>query len=119
RFRTQPLRHSGCISYLCLPSLTGALNPGRFGPEPHEGTKMRLFKRWLFAAVLAAGAATAIAAQPPYPVPQPIPAPVPRPSAFDGRWFFRGDPNKPCYVQTVSGPSGPALLFTNENGSQA
>jgi hypothetical protein len=80
---------------------------------------MRLFKRWLFAIVLAAGAASALAAQPPFPIPQPIPAPVPRPSPVDGRWFFRGDPSKPCYIQTVSTPSGPQLLLTNENGTQA
>jgi hypothetical protein len=42
-----------------------------------------------------------------------IPAPV------DGVWYFRGDPSKPCSVQTVAGPSGTYLVFTNENGTPA
>jgi hypothetical protein len=44
---------------------------------------------------------------------------MPRPSPVDGAWFFRGDPHKPCYVQTVAGPRGPYLVFTNENGTEA
>jgi hypothetical protein len=40
-------------------------------------------------------------------------------SPVDGPWFFRGDPWQPCYVQTVPGPQGPILLFTNEKGTRA
>lgn len=73
---------------------------------------MRVFRQCLFATLLAAGA-TPVAAQPPFP------APLPRPSPVDGTWYFRGDPSKPCFVQTVAGPRGPYLVFTNENGTSA
>ena len=78
---------------------------------------MKRISKWLLAAILTAGAASAATAQPPFPFPRPVP--VPRLSPVEGQWYFRGDPNKPCYVQTVNGPQGPALLFTNENGTQA
>ena len=80
---------------------------------------MKRFSKWLFAALLTAGTASAVAAQPPFPPPIPAPAPAPRPAPVDGQWFFRGDPSKPCYVQTVRGPRGPILVFTNENGTEA
>ena len=76
---------------------------------------MTRFRRWLLAALLAVGTATAIAAQPPFPTPMP----APRPSPVDGTWYFRGDPSQPCYVQTVAGPRGPYLVFTNEKGNDA
>ena len=77
---------------------------------------MRCFQKWLFAALLAVGTTSAAGAQPPFP---PAPVPVPRPSPVDGVWYFRGDQSKPCYVQTVAGPRGPYLVFTNENGTDA
>lgn len=76
---------------------------------------MRRFNKWFFAALLTAGTASLALAQPPFPPP----APVPGASPIDGVWYFRGDPQKPCYVQTVRGPRGPALVFTNENGTEA
>jgi hypothetical protein len=42
-----------------------------------------------------------------------------RPSAVDGMWFFRGNPMQPCFIQTVPGPNGPMLMFTNEKGTSA
>ena len=45
--------------------------------------------------------------------------PAPQQSSVDGVWYFRGDPTKPCSVQTVAAPSGPYLVFTNENGTPA
>jgi len=78
---------------------------------------MRTFRKWLFATLLAVGATSVAAAQPPFP--SPVPIPLPRPSPVDGTWFFRGDPSKPCSVQTVAGPQGPYLVFTNENGTSA
>lgn len=82
---------------------------------------MRRSTKLLCAALLAIGAtAGTAAAQPPYPFPRPVPLPAPAPgSPFDGQWFFRGDFRRPCFVQTVNGPRGPALLFTNENGTDA
>lgn len=78
---------------------------------------MKSWKKWLVAPLLAVGAAAGtVAAQPPFP--PPVPRPVPG-SPLDGPWYFRGDPRKPCYVRTVDGPQGPALLFTNENGTDA
>jgi hypothetical protein len=74
--------------------------------------------KWLGAILLMAGAAAGAAAQPPYPWPRPVPqAPVGSP--LDGQWFFRGDFRRPCFVQSVNGPRGPGLLFTNENGTDA
>lgn len=78
---------------------------------------MTRFRRWLFAILLAVGAATSVAAQPPFPLPPQFPAP--QRSAVDGPWYFRGDPSKPCYIQTFAGPRGPYLVFTNEKGTDA
>jgi hypothetical protein len=78
---------------------------------------MYRYQRWFFAALVTAGAACAVGAQPPYPPPVPLPAPATSP--IDGEWFFRGDPRKPCFVETVTGPRGPRLVFTNENGTSA
>ena len=78
---------------------------------------MNRFKKWLFAALLTAGTASAAVAQPPFP--PPFPAPQPAPSTVDGQWFFRGDPSRPCFVQTARGPRGPFLVFTNETGTEA
>ncbi|HEY1191960.1 MAG TPA: hypothetical protein VGE74_30295 [Gemmata sp.] len=77
---------------------------------------MKRYRKWLFAALLATGtAAGTVEAQPPFPTPAPLPVESP----IDGPWYFRGDPWKPCYIRTVNGPRGPALLFTNEKGSDA
>ena len=78
---------------------------------------MTRFRPWLLAILLAVGAATAVAAQPPFP--PPIPHPATGSSPVDGVWYFRGDPRQPCYVQTVAGPRGPYLVFTNEKGTPA
>ena len=75
---------------------------------------MRCSNKWLFAALLTAGLTSTTAAQP-YPD-QPT---RPRPSSMEGVWYFRGDPQKPCYIETVTGPLGTRLLLTNENGTEA
>ncbi len=80
---------------------------------------MMNLKNWLFAALLATSSAVGtVQAQPPFPVPIPRPQPQPG-SPIDGPWYFRGDPRQPCFIQTVNGPRGPALLFTNEKGTDA
>lgn len=77
---------------------------------------MSSYRKWILAACLAAGAAVGtVEAQPPFPPPAPVPAGSP----IDGPWYFRGDPQKPCYIQTMNGPRGPELVFTNENGTEA
>jgi hypothetical protein len=79
------------------------------------------YERWLFAIILLVGVTAAAGAQSPSPPTYPPSRPgmsVP-PAPVDGQWFFRGDPRQPCYVQTVPGPRGPALVFTNEKGTQA
>lgn len=77
-----------------------------------------MLRNSILAAVVLAGTAVTLDAQPfprlPFPPPQPVPA-----SPVDGRWFFRGDPFQPCSVQTVAGPAGPRLIFTNEKGTPA
>src|SRR5438045_740031 len=78
---------------------------------------MRRYTKWLFAALVTAGAACAVGAQPPFPPPRPIPAPAPSP--VDGGWYFRGDPLKPCFIETIATPRGPSLVVTNENGTHA
>lgn len=50
---------------------------------------------------------------------QPFPQQPGQGSPLDGPWYFRGDPNQPCYIQTIPGPQGPMMVFTNEKGSQA
>lgn len=80
-------------------------------------------RRWILAAILILGSTGVVVAQnyPQYPYPYPYPNPtpnVPR-SQIDGQWFFRGDPSKPCYIETVYTPQGPQLVLTNENGSQS
>lgn len=93
---------------------------------------MTCFSKFVAAIVLAAAPASVSVAQPfpqpfprpvpqpfPQPFPQPLPQPFPQASPVDGRWFFRGDPLKPCFAQTVPGPRGPFIVFTNEQGTQA
>jgi hypothetical protein len=45
--------------------------------------------------------------------------PIPQGSAFDGQWFFRGDPTKPAYIQSVATQRGQQVILTNEKGSPA
>jgi len=78
---------------------------------------MRYFSKWLLAALLTATGASAVQAHRLPPPPSPFLPPLSSP--IDGTWFFRGDPTRPCFVQTVNGPNGPQLLFTNENGTPA
>jgi len=51
---------------------------------------------------------------PSYPAPQ---VPVPPTAGIEGQWYFRGDPNQPCSVQTVLTPNGPQTVLTNEKGT--
>jgi len=60
-----------------------------------------------------------IGAQPPGQPYVPLGPPIPLLSPVDGRWYFRGDPTRPCFVETIPGPQGPRLLFTNEKGTEA
>jgi hypothetical protein len=56
----------------------------------------------------------------PIPGPQPqFPVPIPHGSAFDGQWYFRGDPTKPAYIQSVATQRGQQVILTNEKGSPA
>lgn len=66
--------------------------------------------------VLLSGIASAQPPGQPYVPPGP---PTPLVSPVDGRWYFRGDPRYPCFVETITGRDGPRLLFTNEKGSEA
>lgn len=71
----------------------------------------------LFVAVLAAGSAADLAAQ---PFPGRFPPPLPRPQfGIEGVWYFRGDPFQPASVQSQWTPHGPQLVFVNERGSPA
>ncbi len=74
---------------------------------------MQPFSKWLLAALLAVGATATVAAQP------PLPSAESRISPVDGQWYFRGDPTKPCYVQTIPDPRGWYQVFTNEHGTSA
>ena len=74
---------------------------------------MRCSNKWLFAALLTVGFTSSTAAQPPFPPTRP------RPSPLEGVWFFRGDPQRPCFIETVTGPRGMRLLLTNEQGTEA
>jgi hypothetical protein len=78
---------------------------------------MRRFRKWLFAALLTIGATPVAVAQPAGET--PVPVPLLWGSPVDGAWLFQGDLHKPCSVRTVTGPCGPVLLITNENGSEA
>jgi hypothetical protein len=51
-------------------------------------------------------------------VPGPA-APAPRRSPLEGVWYFRGDPQRVCFIETVNGPKGPRILLTNEHGDEA
>src|SRR5262249_39325926 len=82
--------------------------------------------KWQFAALLVVGGASEAPAQLFFPshlppsIPQFSQRPQrPRPSPLEGVWYFRGDPAKVCFIETVTGPRGARLLFTNENGSEA
>jgi hypothetical protein len=46
-------------------------------------------------------------------------APAPRRSPLEGVWYFRGDPQRVCFIETVNGPKGPRILLTNEHGDEA
>ncbi|MDB5307203.1 MAG: hypothetical protein JWO38_1405 [Gemmataceae bacterium] len=82
-----------------------------------------MFRNWILAAVVLAGSAGILDAQPfPRPLPAqpgPFPPPAPAPARVDGPWYFRGDPRQPCFIETIDTPRGPMLVFTNEKGSQA
>ncbi len=69
-----------------------------------------MLRNLILATAVLAGAVNSTFAQP--PIPQPGPQ-----IRIEGRWFFRGDPRKPCFIQSVNTPQGPMLLLTNENGT--
>jgi hypothetical protein len=83
-----------------------------------------MFRKFILATAMIFGSAAALDAQPwpqqPFPFPPPGPRPLPPGSSpVDGQWFFRGNPLQPCFVQSVSTPSGQGLMFTNEKGTSA
>ena len=78
-----------------------------------------MFRKWLLGCAALLGPSAGLGAyQPGYPSPSPV-RPGPVSSPIDGPWFFRGDPSRPCLVETVITRRGPQLVFTNEKGSRA
>ena len=81
-----------------------------------------MLRKFILAAATLFSSAAALDAQwPRFPGPLPqAPQPLPPGSSpIDGPWFFRGNPLQRCFIQSVSTPSGPGLLFTNEKGTSA
>jgi hypothetical protein len=75
-----------------------------------------MFRMAVLTAALAAGTGAAVSAQP-FPRFPPQSPPAVNPNDLAGRWYNKGDPLEPCYIQVIPGPLGPYLLLTNEKGT--
>ena len=73
-----------------------------------------MYRTWILALVVLAGAEACAEAQRSYRLPAPAAFP-----SLEGQWFYAGDPRQPCYIDMETGGfRGPRLIFTNERGEQ-